>query len=380
MDPVTFPAAMTDDPIPFVNLERQLAPLQQELAEAMQAVVAQRAFIQGPFVQKFEAEFARAMGVEVTRVAACSNGTSALTLALKGLGVGPGDEVITVAQTFMATAEAILNVGATPVFVDVVGNGHYGMDPTAVEGAITPATRALLPVHLYGMPCHMSPLLELARQRGLWVIEDGAQAHLAETHGHKVGTLGDAGAFSFFPGKNLGACGDAGLVMARDPMVVARMRALRDHGRGEKYIHHLVGDNMRMDGLQGAVLSVKLPHLQGWSEARRRAAARYDARLRPAGFTVLNPTPHTLPVYHLYVVEVSNRARVMAHLQAHGIGHGIHYPLPLHRQPALAHLPKRHLPVTEAVAQRILSLPICDAITGEEIDRVVEVFLSVARP
>jgi dTDP-4-amino-4,6-dideoxygalactose transaminase len=365
--------------IPFVDLEGQYRKLQPEMAVAIDAVLESRAFIQGPYAAKFEKEFAGAMGAK--HGLGCANGTAAISLALEALGIGRGDEIITVSHTFFATAEAIHHVGATPIFIDIDPHS-YTMDPALLEPAITPRTKAVIPVHLYGTPADMDPIMEVARRHDLKVIEDSAQAHLATYRGAFAGALADAATFSFYPGKNLGAYGDAGFVSTSSDEVAERLRRLRDHGRLSKYEHDVIGYNQRMDGLQAAVLSVKLKYLAGWTANRRRNAARYDSKLRPRGFKTIEPSNEARSAYHLYVVEVENRNETLKALTEAGIGCGVHYPVPLHLQPALiAQGPGRgSLPVTERVADRVLSLPMCGELTDAQIDKVCDNFLGVARP
>lgn len=366
--------------IPLVNLARQHQELRDEIAGAMTAVIDSQTFIKGPALKAFEAAWLEMLGGSVHGVG-CANGTAALSLALEVLGIGPGDEVVTTAHTFFATAEAICHVGARPVFADIEPASHT-LDPEAVAAAIGPRTRAIVPVHIHGAVCAMGAFLDLARRHDLKVVEDAAQAHLARWEGRCAGTIGDAGSFSFYPGKNLGAFGDAGFVTARDAAAATRLASLIDHGRHSKYLHDAIGYNQRIDTLHAAVLSVKLPHLPAWNETRRTSAARYDERLRPHGFKTLEPLPGTEPVYHHYTVEVSNRDQVMETLKAAGIDTGIHYPVPLHLQPALSGLGYRPgaLPVTERITARIVSLPVCGAITADEVERVCDAFLTVARP
>ncbi|MCF8506725.1 MAG: DegT/DnrJ/EryC1/StrS family aminotransferase [Caulobacter sp.] len=355
--------------VPFVDLKAQYATIRDEIRDAMTAVLEETAFIQGPHVEGFERTFAERLGV--AHCVGCSSGTSALTLALEAVGVRPGDEVITVSHTFFATAEAILGLGAVPVFVDVRADTHL-MDPEAVASAVTPRTRAIVPVHVYGGPCDMDAIGAIAARHGLKVVEDAAQAHLATCQGRMVGTLGDAACFSFYPGKNLGAYGDAGAVTTADPALAVRMRSMRDHGRAAKYEHDAVGHNHRMDGLQGAILAVKLRHLDGWTEARRRAAALYDRHLGDLGLSGIRPGPGCRPVHHLHVVELPegiDRGALQAALQAQGIATGVHYPIPCHLQPAIDGRPGS-LPVTERLAGRILSLPIYPEITEAQIAHV----------
>ncbi len=367
------------DAIPLVNLKRQYASLREEIDRAFAPVLASQHFIRGPAVRAFETAWLKALGA--AHGSGCSNGTSALALALEALGVGRGDEVITTTHTFIATAEAIRHVGATPVFVDIEP-ASYTIDPAAMAAAVTSRTRALIPVHIYGTAAGMDDILALAARHDLAVVEDAAQAHLGRYRGRMLGTLGDAGTFSFYPGKNLGAYGDAGFVVARDAAVADRISRLLDHGRASKYLHDMVGWNHRMDDLQAAVLSVKLARLEAWTETRRQRAADYAARLKPRGFKLVEPLPGSEPVWHLFVVEASNRDETVAALQAAGIGCGVHYPVPLHLQPAFTGCGQARgsLPVTERIAGRILSLPLCPELTPAELDRVCEVFLAVARP
>jgi dTDP-4-amino-4,6-dideoxygalactose transaminase len=367
------------DRVEFVNLKRQYQKLESEMMSAVAEVMKTQNFIQGPFVEEFERAFAGTIGAK--HGVGCANGTAALSLALEALGVGPGDEVITVAHTFFATVEAIYHVGATPVLVDIEPHS-YTMDPQAFEAAITPRTKAVVPVHLYGTPCDMTGIMAIAKNFGLVVIEDAAQSHLATHNGASTGSIGDCGAFSFYPGKNLGAYGDAGFVTSSSADVAARIAKLRDHGRTTKYEHELIGYNQRMDGIQAAILSVKLPYLAQWTATRRLRAAQYNRSLRRAGFKTIEPRPGTEPVYHLYVIEVSNRDDAIANLNLEGIATGVHYPVPLHRQPALsrANYGINSLPVTEKACDRVLSLPICGEISEEEVDRVVSAVLEHARP
>lgn len=365
--------------VEFVNLKRQFNEIEGDIRIAIDNVLASQAFIQGPAAASFVSQFAQAIGA--AHVVGCSNGTSALSISLEALGIGRGDEVITVANTFIATAEAICHVGAIPIFVDIDPLSHT-IDPAAVERAITPRTKAVMPVHLYGSPCDMDRLAAIAARHGLLIVEDCAQAHLARYRGRGIGSIGDAAGFSFYPGKNLGAFGDAGAMVFRDEAVAARARQLIDHGRTSKYEHAIVGYNHRMDGIQAAILGAKLPYLAGWTRRRQEVAARYHARLSQAGFSFPRPVDGGEPVYHLMVVEVSNREETMEALRRADIACGIHYPLPLHRQPAMiaGGFGDVTLPVTEQMADRIMSLPICGSIADAEVDLVCEAFLSVARP
>ena len=363
--------------IPFVNLDRQYRNLRDEIEPAIARVMERQAFILGPFVETFEREFANFCGAR--HAIGCSSGTSAISLVLEALGIGPGCEVITVAHTFAASAGAIRHAGATPVFVDIEP-AAYGMDPEKLEAAITPRTKAILPVHIYGAPCDMPAIASIAARHGLAVVEDAAQAHGARYGGRAAGHFGTAATFSFYPGKNLGAYGDAGAVVTDDGALAERIRKLRDHGRISKYAHDIIGYNHRMDGIQGAVLSVKLRHLDAWNKRRREVAARYDSALHGRQFKTATVSGAVEAVYHLYVVEVSNRDDVQSAMNARGISTGVHYPLPLNRQPAFAAWAKDIvLPVTERVASRIMSLPICADIADAEQEKVIDAFLDVAR-
>jgi dTDP-4-amino-4,6-dideoxygalactose transaminase len=358
--------------IPLVDLKAQYQALRPEIDEAIGRVIDRTSFILGEEVERFEAEFAAYCGV--AHAVGCANGTDALTLALQAVGVRPGDEVVTVAHTFIATAEAIGAVGARPVFVDVLP-GTLLMDPSLLERAITPRTRAILPVHLYGQMVDMDAVMAVARRRGLKVVEDAAQAHGARHRGRRAGSIGDAAAFSFYPGKNLGAYGDAGAVVTNDPAVAGWVAKARNHGRATKYEHDFEGRNSRMDGLQGAVLRVKLRRLDGWNERRRELARKYDARLAGTGAKPVEVAAGAEPVHHLYVVETSDRDAALARLAAAGIEGGIHYPVPLHVQKAYAHvgLARGSLPVTERAAARILSLPLYPEMPAEAVDEIVRI-------
>jgi dTDP-4-amino-4,6-dideoxygalactose transaminase len=364
--------------IPLVDLAAQYASIKAEIGAAIDSVLEAQSFIQGPFVARFEAEFNAAHGARYG--VGCSNGTAAIQLALEALGVGAGDEVITVPNTFIATVEAIVQVGARPVFVDIDARTH-GIDGAAIEAAITPRTRAILPVHLFGNPCDMDAVMAVAARHKLTVVEDCAQAHLATYRGRHVGTLGDAGTFSFYPGKNLGAYGDAGHVFTRSEALDAAVRKLLDHGRMGKYEHDVIGANNRMDAIQAAVLSVKLRHLPAWTRTRREHAALYRELLLGSGAVPVQSTEGADPVHHLMVIEVADRDRVAEHLRANGIATGIHYPLPLHLQPALAYLeqPRGSFPVTERAAARILSLPLCGSLRSEQVEFIAAKVREVAK-
>ncbi len=356
--------------IPLVDLQAQYATIQQEIEQALQRVISTSQFIMGPDVAAFEAEFAAYCGA--AHCVGVASGTAALELALRACRVGPGDEVITVAHTFIATAEAISAVGAKPVFVDIDPD-TYNLDPSLLEQAITPRTRAIIPVHLYGQPADMPRILAVARAHDLFVIEDAAQAHGATWDGQRAGTLGDIACFSFYPGKNLGAYGDAGAVTTNRADLAEQVRLLRNHGRRDKYVHEVPGFGERIDTLQAAILRAKLPHLAAWTAARRRLAARYDQLLAGMGLILPQVAAAADPVWHLYVVRCPDRDALLAELNRRGIGAGVHYPLPLHLQPAYAHLGYRagDLPVTERVAAECLSLPLYPEMSDAQQDQVV---------
>jgi dTDP-4-amino-4,6-dideoxygalactose transaminase len=351
--------------IPLIDLKAQYASIKPEIDAAVQRVLDDAAFVLGPEVEAFEAAFARYC--EVRHAIGVSSGTAALQLALLACGVGPGDEVITSSFTFIATAEAISHVGARPVLVDI-DPGTYNLVPDQVEAAIGPRTKVIIPVHLFGWPADMDRLPEIARRHGLKLIEDAAQAHGARHRGRPVGTFGDAACFSFYPGKNLGAYGDAGMVVTGDDEIAARLRLLRDHGRRTKYEHAIVGYGERLDTLQGAVLGVKLPRLDGWNAARLEAAGRYRDLLADLPIVLPREPPAIESVYHLFVIRTAHRDRVLQHLWDAGIGAGVHYPIPLHRQPAYLDLgyPAGSFPAAEKASQEVISLPLYPEITAAQ--------------
>ncbi|MCX6035507.1 MAG: DegT/DnrJ/EryC1/StrS family aminotransferase, partial [Chloroflexi bacterium] len=334
-------------------------------------VLDRSAFVMGKEHNEFEQSFAAYIGAK--NCFGVSTGTDALELAIRACGIGPGDEVITVANTFIATTEAISCTGASIRLVDADPR-TYNMDPDKIEPAITPRTKALLPVHLYGQPADMNPIMEIARKHGLKVIEDCAQAHGARYRGQRVGTFGDVAGFSFYPGKNLGAYGDGGAVITNDDGIADRVKLLRNHGAREKYVHEIEGYCRRLDNLQAAVLGIKLPHLDEWNVARRHAAALYDQLLADVP-GVVKPyiLPDAEPVYHLYVIQIPNRDRVQYILKMQGVETGIHYPIPLHQQPAYAHLGYKpeDFPISTALGPKILSLPMFGDITEQQIHTVV---------
>jgi len=355
--------------IPFVDLRAQYREIQEEAEEAVTRVLADAAYVLGSEVEQFESEFAEYCGV--AHGVAVNSGTSALHLALLAAGVGPGDEVITAPFTFIATAATIRYAGATPVFVDV-DPVSYTLDPGQLEAAITPRTMALVPVHLYGQPADMDPILEIARRHGLAVIEDAAQAHGSEYKGRRVGGLGGLGCFSFYPTKNLGACGEGGMVVTSDPERAKRVRILRDWGQTSKYRHELLGFNYRMDGIQGALLRVKLRHLERWTEMRRAHAAHYDEKLANSGVSTPVAMPWARHVYHAYTVRSPRRDALRAALAESEIHSAIHYPVPLHLQPIFSDLGygKGAFPRAEAAAETVLSLPIYPELSSDAPERV----------
>jgi dTDP-4-amino-4,6-dideoxygalactose transaminase len=358
--------------VPFLDLKSQHAVLRDEINGAIQEVIDSGAFAGGPFVARFEADFAaycncpHAVGV--------GSGTEALWLALLALGVGPGDEVITVPNTFVATAEAITYCGARPVFVDV-DELTYTMDPTGLEEAITSRTKAIIPVHLFGQPADMDTILEIARKYGLFVVEDACQAHGAEYKGQNAGTLADAACFSFYPGKNLGAFGEAGAVVTNNTELQEKIRILLDHGQVRKYYHTMVGWNCRMDGIQAAILRIKLRHLERGNELRRSHAAYYDRALEGID-EVVTPVRAACVrhIYHIYAIRVRDRDEVMRFLAEKGIGCGIHYPVPIHLQQAyrgLGYEPGA-LPTAERCAKEFISLPMFPELTLAQVEMVVQ--------
>lgn len=357
--------------IPLVDLHAQYTAIRADIDRAIQNIIDTSSFVMGPAVRQFEGAFAAFCGV--TQCVGVSNGTAALELALRALQIGPGAEVITASHTFIATAEAISNVGAKPVFVEI-DPVTYTITPAAVTAAITPATRALLPVHIYGQPADMTGLNALAKQHGLAVIEDAAQAHGATWQGQRAGSLADIACFSFYPGKNLGAYGDAGAVTTNNDALAETVRLLRNHGRRSKYVHDLVGANERIDTLQAAILAAKLPYLQEWTARRQALAARYSAQLADAAVVLPTIAPAATSAWHLYVIRTPQRDQLLQFLKEQGVEGGIHYPVPLHLQPAYADLGYRRgdLPVTEAVADTCLSLPLYPEMTTAQQDHIVE--------
>lgn len=358
--------------VPFLDLKSHHAPLRGEFIDAIQEVIDAAAFAGGPFVARFEADFAaycdcpHAIGV--------GSGTEALWLTLLALGIRSGDDVITVPNTFMATAEAITYCGARPIFVDV-DEHTYTMDPAALKDAITARTKAIIPVHLFGQPADMDPILEIARDQGVFVIEDACQAHGAEYKGRKVGTFGDAACFSFYPGKNLGAFGEAGAVVTRNTALEERIRIFRDHGQIGKYRHTMVGWNCRMDGIQAAILRIKLRFLERSNQLRRSHAAHYDEALDGIEELVTPAQAECVRhVYHIYAIRVHDRDEVIRLLAEKGVGCGVHYPVPIHLQEAyrgLGYQPGA-FPISERCANEFISLPMFPELTLAQVEMVAQ--------
>ena len=357
--------------IPLVDLKAQYDSIRDEIDEAIQRVLDNTSFIGGSEVTSFEEAFADYCGAKFA--IGVSSGTEALRLALIACGVGEGDEVITSPSTFIATVEAIAGVGAKPVFVDVAEETN-NIDPALVEAAITPRTRAIIPVHLYGYPVDMDPILDIARKHGLKVVEDAAQAHGAEYKGTRIGGFGDVACFSFYPGKNLGAYGDAGGVVTNDEAIAEEVHLLRDHGRSDKYEHRVLGFNSRLDSLQAAILKVKLAHMDKWTQQRRAAAAIYGELLQDSVVRLPVEQPGFKPVYHLYVVRTPRRDEIAAELKAAGVASGVHYPIPLHLQPALQHMghSEGDFPNCEQNSRECLSLPMYPELTEEQAQFVAQ--------
>jgi dTDP-4-amino-4,6-dideoxygalactose transaminase len=356
--------------VPFLDLKAQYDSIKDEVAVAIQQVLDRTAFAGGPFVAQFEKEFS--VFCKTRYCIGVGSGTDALWLALLALGVGPGDEVITVPDTFIATAEAIGSCGAKPVFVDVEEK-TYNMNPDLLEAAITPRTKAIIPVHLFGQMADMDPIMAVARRNNLHVVEDACQAHGAEYKRRIAGSIGDAGCFSFYPGKNLGAYGEAGAVVTDNAELDQKIRMLRDHGQARKYYHALVGWNARMDGIQGAILSVKLKYLPTWNEARRTNAGLYDELLGAIdGVVIPRESQGNKHVYHIYAIRVPNRDALIKALAEKDIHCGIHYPIPLHLQDAYKDLglKKGSFPVVEKVASEFVSMPIFPELDRDQIRQV----------
>ncbi|MFZ5825016.1 MAG: DegT/DnrJ/EryC1/StrS family aminotransferase [Bacillota bacterium] len=362
--------------IPILDLSAEVESLWDELQVAIQGVLRSGQFIMGPNVKAFEEEVAVYLGVK--HAIGLNSGTDALYIGLKALGIGPGDEVITTPFTFFATAEAVSHVGATPVFADVDA-GTYNIDVSRIEAAITPRTKAIIPVHLFGQAADMDDLMALADKHGLKVVEDVAQAFGAEYKGRKTGTVGHMGTFSFFPTKNLGAYGDGGLLTTNDDTVAEIARMLRTHGSKKKYYNELVGYNSRLDEIQAAILRVKLRRINQWNEERRRVAERYAQGLGDLpGLVLPQESPDCKHVYHQYTIRVpeGRRQELQERLATHGIGTMVYYPVPVHRLPVYNHPPGTH-PVAEQLAAEVLSLPIWPQMTPEIQAQVVRIVREV---
>ena len=358
--------------IPFVDLRAQYLSIKNEIDTTIQNVIDETAFIKGKYVKKFEDEYTNAYGVK--HVISCGNGTDAIYITLKALGIGPGDEVITVANTWISTAETISQTGAKPVFVDIHPD-YYTLNHNLIEQNISPKTKAIIPVHLFGQPCDMSFIKDICESNNLYLIEDCAQSHFAEWEDQKVGTFGIAGTFSFFPGKNLGAYGDAGCIITNDDELAEKVRLFANHGALIKHQHKIEGINSRLDGMQAAILSAKLPHILKWSKNRLNIAKLYNNQLTING-KVIPPKilPNVKHVFHLYVVRVDNRNALQKFLKENGISTGIHYPTPLPFLDAykyLNHYPK-DFPVAYDYKDNILSLPIFPELDENRIQYVVE--------
>jgi dTDP-4-amino-4,6-dideoxygalactose transaminase len=367
---------MTTDRVPFTDLAAMTREIRAELDAAMANVVDSNTFVGGAEVERFEREWARYCGTEFA--VAVGNGTDALTLTLRALGIGPGDEVVVPTNTFVATAEAVVLAGATPRFADV-SEETLLLTPATLEAAIGPRTRAVIVVHLYGQVADMDSLTRVAASAGLVVLEDAAQAHGATWQGQPAGSLGRAGCFSFYPGKNLGAFGDAGAVVTDDAEVAAQLGSLRDHGRdpGSHHRHQVVGTNSRMDSLQAAILSVKLTRLDSWTQDRRRIAAVYRARLDGGPVRLVSDAPGSHSAYHLLVARVASRERVIARLGQAGIRTGVHYPTACHELEPYRQFSREPLPVAERASHEVLSLPMFPHMSQEQVELVCDELLSL---
>jgi len=358
--------------VPFLDLQAQYESIRDEIGTALQQVLDKTAFAGGPFVEKFEKEFASFCQCDFT--IGVGSGTDALWMALLGMGIGEDDEVITTPNTFIATAEAISFSGAISVFVDI-DERTYTMNPDLLERAITPKTKAVIPVHLFGQMADMDRIMQIAQTHGLFVIEDACQAHGAEYKQRRAGSIGDAGCFSFYPGKNLGAYGDAGAIVTNNAELAEKMRMFRDHGQAKKYYHSIIGWNARMDGFQGAVLSVKLKHLPAWNEARRKNGQLYNDLLADVDDVIIPvEADYAKHVYHIYTIRTKNRDVLIGTLAERDIFCGIHYPIPIHLQEPYKFLgyKKGSFPIAEECAEQLVSLPMFPELSQEQIERVSE--------
>jgi len=358
--------------VPFLDLKAQYMSIKDEIHTAIENVLEKTAFAGGPFVAEFEQSFAKFCNCK--HAVGVGNGTDALWLSLIALGIGREDEVITVPNTFIATAEAISLVGAIPVFVDIDETTH-NMNPALLEAAITKKTKAIIPVHLFGQTADMDPIMAIAQQYGLYVIEDACQAHGAEYKGKKAGSMGHTGCFSFYPGKNLGAYGEGGAVVTDDDALAANMKMFRDHGQAQKYFHGMIGWNARLDGIQGAILNVKLKYLPAWNDARRKHAKNYTTGFSSVKEVIVpQEADYARHIYHIYAIRVKDRDKLMAYLTEKGIACGIHYPVPVHLQDAYRFLKKGRgsFPVAEKCSSQYLSLPMFAELSDEQVGYVVE--------
>jgi len=360
------------EPVPYLDLPAQMRPIRKEIEAAIARTLDNCSFCLGPDVVQFEKDFARFCGAE--HCVAFNSGTSALHVALLLLNIGRDDEVVTTPSTFVATSWAISYVGAKPVYVDV-DDATFNLNPDLVEKAITPRTKAILPVHLYGHPADLDSLLKIAKKHNLPLVEDACQAHGAKYQGKVVGPFGAMSCFSFYPGKNLGAYGEGGALVTNNAAFAARARALREHGSTQRYYHDEVGFNYRMEGIQGAVLGVKLKYLDGWTRERRRVAHRYHELLADTPLQLPTEADYAQSAYHLYVVRHPERDALKKHLEANKVGCALHYPLPLHLQKCYAYLGHKDgdFPVAEKAARECLSLPIYPEMTDGQVERVAEV-------
>jgi dTDP-4-amino-4,6-dideoxygalactose transaminase len=377
-EPIRNPqSAVRNLSVPLVDLKSQYQTIKADVDAAFARILENTSFVMGREVAAFEKAFAEYLNAEFC--IGVNSGTAALQLALMACDIGPGREVIVPSFTFFATAEAVSVLGATPVFVDI-DPVSYTITAEAVEKAITSRTRAIIPVHLYGQPADLDPILALAKRHSLHVIEDAAQAHGADYKGKRVGAMGRGGCFSFYPSKNLGAYGEAGAIVTNDEEYAQRLRLLRDHGSTSKYVHEIVGYNFRMEEMQAAVLNVKLPHLDGWNNERRARAATYNEQMRDAGLGLPREMDYAHHVYHVYAVQSGKRDELQKRLADAGIQTGVHYPIPNHLQPAYSSLgyQRGDLPVTEQLAERVLSLPMYAELTEEQQNHVADVCRAAA--